>query len=1508
MKRILGLDLGTNSIGWAVVNEAETADEQSSIVKLGVRTISYDNFVSTETGKESKDPVKDFSGGKGISCNAGRTMKRSARRNLQRYKLRREHLIEILKNNGFISDNTILSENGNRTTFETYRLRAKAAIEEISLEEFARVLLMINKKRGYKSSRKAKNTEEGQLIDGMEIAKRLYEENLTPGQLSYELLKSGKKYLPDFYRSDLLAEFDKVWNVQSQFYSFLTDDLKDELKGKNEKATWAICAPSKDKKDSQYVWHWKETESKWNEETASNETVEVDKTLTGVKRSGTTAEQKIENYEWRCKALSEKLSPEQLIVVFQKINGQINNASGYLGDISDRSKELYFNHQTVGQYQMAQLDKNPNYSLKNQVFYRQDYLNEFEVIWETQAKYHKELTPELKKIIRDVVIFYQRPLKSQKGLISFCEFESRKIEVDVEGKKKIKTIGCRVCPKSSPLFQEFKIWQRLNDVEVSGMIVPNQQQDLFGYSKDYTYGKRRLQQEEKELLFAELNYKEKLSKNEVLKILKKQKDVDINFKELDGNRTQAELFKAYQAIAERSGHDVGDLSKKSAKEMIDCISNIFGTIGINTEILSFNSDLEGKEFEQQPMFRLWHLLYSFEGDNSAIGNAKLIEKLHDMFGFEKEYAMVLANVVFKETGDYSSLSTKAIRKILPHLKDGNDYSVACEYAGYRHSKKSLTKEEIENKILKDKLELLPRNSLRNPVVEKILNQMINVVNNIVDEYGKPDEIRLELARELKKSAKERDELTKSINETTKLHEQYVEQLQKEFGLSHVSRNDIIRYKLYKELESNGHKTLYTNTYIPREKLFSKEFDIEHIIPQAKLFDDSFSNKTLEARQANLDKSNTTAFDFVATKYGDEFANGEYKTRIENLYKDGKISKTKRDKLLMKEADIPSGFINRDLRDSQYIAKKAREILEELVRFVVPTTGSITDRLREDWQLVDIMQELNWNKYDQLGMTEMIVGRDGQRIRRIKDWTKRNDHRHHAMDALTIAFTKHSYIQYLNNLNARVQKGIDDYIDLDMVELKDLDKKDRSSAIYAIEKKELYRDSHGKLRFIPPMPLNEFRAEAKRQLENTLISIKAKNKVVTRNINKAKNNVISEIIDKEGNKKTVKGQLTLTPRGQLHEETVHGVIKRYAPEKVKINAHFGESKIKCVVDKRYKCALLDRFLKYEKDPKRAFAGKNSLDKNPVWLNESHTEKVPNEVVLFEFVYTKRKEVSYENFGKSGNKKLDKEGVIKALNKIIDKKTRDILIKRFEEYGFDAQKAFSNLTENPIWLNQEKGIAIKRVTITGISNGEPLRDKRDKDGNLILDEKGNKQPVDYVNTGNNHHVAIYRKPKLDKNNQPVLDENGDIVYELDEKIVSFYEATSRAMLGYPIIDKEYKKDKGWQFLFTMKQNEYFVFPRYETIVDENGNVQQIKTFDPKDIDLLNPDNYAEISPNLFRVQKISTKDYVFRHHLETMVQDNAKLKGTTWKRYGLNGIENIVKVRVNHIGQIVSVGEY
>lgn len=1445
MKKILGLDLGTNSIGWAVVNEAENETEQSSIIKIGVRV----NPLTT-------DELGNFEKGKSITTNSVRTEKRSARRNLQRYKLRKEALIKILKNNNFITDDTILSEQGNKTTFETYSLRAKAADEEITLTEFARVLLMLNKKRGYKSSRKAKSTDEGQLIDGMSVARELYDRDLTPGQFLLEQIYKGVKTVPDFYRSDLQREFDKIWEFQKQYYSeFFTDELKEQLKGKNKGQTWTIC------------------------QKAFN--------IEGVQRSVKGFEQKIENYQWRANSLKEQMSLEQLTIVFQEINNQLNSSSNYLGNISDRSKELYFNHQTVGQYLYEKLLQNSHYSTKNKVFYRQDYLDEFEALWEVQSKYHKELNDELKKEIRDVIIFYQRPLKSQKGLLSICELEGREVEIEKNGKKITKIIGPRVSPKSSPIFQESKIWQILNNVQIEGNVIPNVQQDLFGEATEFKYGKRPLTQEEKQTLFAELNIKEKLTESQALQILEMKGAYKLNYKEIEGNKTRASFFKAFQEIIELSGHEI-EFTKKKAHKIEDELKEIFVALGFSTEILGFKTDLTKEEIkdqqiEKQAYYKLWHLLYSFEGDSSKLGNEKLIQKVMELCKMPKEYATILSNITFPL--DYSSLSTRATLKILPLLKQGLMYSDACEKAGYKHSKKSLTKEEIENKILKDSLSQLPKNSLRNPVVEKILNQMVNVVNSLIEEYGKPDEIRIELARELKKSAQERNELTKAVNSSKKDHEKIVKILQETpFNIQNPSRNDIIRYKLYKELEANGYHTLYTNTYISQEKLFSKEFDIEHIIPQALLFDDSFANKTLEKRDANIEKGRMTAFDYVLEKQGERGAES-YKDKIEYLFNSEKISKTKRKNLLMRQSEIPEGFIDRDLRNSQYIAKKSREILEQIVKVVNTTTGSVTDRLREDWQLVDVMKELNWDKYDKCGQTECYTNRDGNVIRKIKDWTKRNDHRHHAMDALTIAFTKPSYIQYLNNLNARVEKSVEEYLDLDNVEIRLLDKDKRSSAVYGIETKELYRDKNGKLRFNPPMPLDELRKEAKKHLEDILVSIKAKNKVVTRNINITKT--------KNGEKQVVQQ----TPRGELHEATIQGKIKQYERKYESVNASFNIEKIQTVANKAYREALLKRLQEFDNDPKKAFTGKNTLDKNPLYLDSLHTDKVPSKVKVVNFVdvYTKRKPI-------------DKD---LKVEKVIDVQIRKILEARLKEYNEDSVKAFSNLDENPIWLNKEKGIAIKRVTITGISNVIALHSKKDKDGNYILNEDGTKQAVDFVNTGNNHHVAVYKKPIIDKKTSlPATDEKGNIKYELEEVVVSFFEATIRANNGEPIIDKTYNQDKGWQFLFSMKQNEYFVFPRYETVTDVDGNEIQVKTFDPKDIDLLNPNNYQLISPNLFRVQKFTTKNYVFRHHLETKV-DNVSiiLRGFTWRDFrSSKGLDEIVKVRVNHIGQIVEVGEY
>jgi CRISPR-associated endonuclease Csn1 len=848
--------------------------------------------------------------------------------------------------------------------------------------------------------------------------------------------------------------------------------------------------------------------------------------------------------------------------------------------------------------------------------------------------------------------------------------------------------------------------------------------------------------------------------------------------------------------------------------------------------------LEKDDFDKQHLLQLWHLLYSFEGDNSRTGDEKLIQKLTSKFGFSIENAQIMAKINF--INDYGSLSSKAIRKIMPYLSQGQRYDEACYLAKYNHSY-SLTKEELSNRTLQGRLELLSKNSLRNPMVEKILNQMVHVVNGIIDDktLGRPDEIRLELARELKYSADERRKMTEGIAKATKEHEEYRKVLENEFGISKVTRNDLIRYKLWLELEPNGYKTLYTNTYIPKEKLFSKEFDIEHIIPKARLFDDSFSNKTLAKREINLAKKDETAYDFLSNYLNkEEFE--QYLSRINLLYKNKQISKAKYNKLKMKGDELPEDFIERDLRNTQYIAKKANEMLEQVVRTVNTTTGSITDRLRQDWDLVNIMQEINLHKYEKLGLVKLVQGKDGRIEKQIQDWSKRNDHRHHAVDALAVAFTTHSHVQYLNNLNAR----------------KDSSNKKHASII-GIEQKYLYRNEKGKLLFKPPMPINVFREEAKRQIENILISFKASNKVVTRNMNKIK-------IKGKDNYKT---QITLTPRGQLHKESFYGSIKRYETKDEKINASFTVDKIKQVAKLSYRIALLNRLTEFGNDPKLAFSGKNALAKNPIYLDKAKTLLVPEKVKLvwMEPSFTIRKEITPEL----------------KIDKVLDKKVKHILEERLKEYNGNAKAAFSNINENPIWLNKEKGIAIKRVKITGVSNAIALHDKRNHLGEVMLDESGNPISTDFVSTGNNHHVAVYQ------------DSDGNLF----EEVVSFFEAVIRANNHLPIIDKN---KENLDFLFSMKQNEYFVFPS--------------KEFNPEEIDLLSQDNYALISKHLFRVQKLSTKNYLFVHHLETKSVDGETLK-TKKELSGItfhfihtpSKLSGIVKVQINHLGKIFHVGE-
>ncbi len=266
-KKILGLDLGVASIGWAFIKES--SDNNPEIVDMGVRVIP--------ATKDETSVFREFEKGNPASFSKERTTKRGIRRNNFRWKLRRERLVKLLKEQGMYDETLVQTEH----PLAIWALRAKAAEEQISLTELGRVLLHMNHKRGFKSNRKAGTVED--------------------------------------------------------------------------------------------------------------------------------------------------------------------EATDFKQALSSNMQVLKVRKQTIGQYLYDELKKDPAFTSKGITFARKGHLEEFEAIWETQSTHHKELNDELKVKIGEQTLFYQRPLKSAKHLLSNCQFEK----------------GHKVIARSSPIFQYFRSFEQL---------------------------------------------------------------------------------------------------------------------------------------------------------------------------------------------------------------------------------------------------------------------------------------------------------------------------------------------------------------------------------------------------------------------------------------------------------------------------------------------------------------------------------------------------------------------------------------------------------------------------------------------------------------------------------------------------------------------------------------------------------------------------------------------------------------------------------------------------------------------------------------------------------------------------------------------------------------------------------------------------------------------------------------------------------------------------------------
>ena len=832
----------------------------------------------------------------------------------------------------------------------------------------------------------------------------------------------------------------------------------------------------------------------------------------------------------------------------------------YVAAVKTRYAELKNESLTIGQYMYRYLSASAergadalscvHYRVKDQVYPREAYMEEFDRIMAIQQKAYPEvLTSVVLQKLRDC-IFFQRPLKSCKHLVSYCEFErkTREVQIPVVGadgttsyKTKIVDIGPKVAPVSSPLAEVCRLWESINNIRIyypDGAVYP-------------------LSLEHKQAFFNKLQESESLKFSDAKKIIgAKAKDKlwcnDLLKSGIKGNRTTATLRKLIEDYPQYKALLRFDLKQEDSCRVDLSTGEVLPLISVS--------------YLNEPLYKLWHILYSV-AEREAMGNALRKQLGVEQGDLDKGLLDACMKIDFTQQG-YCNKSAKFMCKLLPYLQQGYMYSEAADLAGYKHSD-SKTKEELEHRELKPRIELLPKNSLRQPIVEKVLNQMINLVNALKDKYGEIDEVRVELARELKMGREERKKYS-TRNRENEDDNKRVAKVISEFCTPTKTR--IQKYKLWEEA---NHACIYCGKEITKPSLFSDgEAEIEHIIPRSVLYDDSMSNKTCACRSCNKAKNNRAAMDWVLTQT-EEFQN-EYFKRLEELAKK-RLSNGKRQRLMTLLKDIPEDFIERHLRLTQYISRKATEILKDGIRYVWSSEGSVTSTLRHLWGYDKILEDLNFERYKSMGETQTILVKRGsaeQEVERIKDWNKRKDHRHHAIDALVVACTRQSYIQRLNRLSSEEDRQ---------------SMQSELGSSYAPSKEERMQLLD---KWLTAQP--HFSVQAVRDyVRGILVSFRPDRRTYTKSRNKVK----------------IKGRVSmqtgiLTPRGALSEETIYGAIHVDGGKEIVCKCRLENLQAKDVpniVDKGIQRIIKARLEAYNNDAMKAFA-------EPLYSDAAQTKQI------------------------------------------------------------------------------------------------------------------------------------------------------------------------------------------------------------------------------------------------------------------------------------------------------------
>jgi CRISPR-associated endonuclease Csn1 len=422
----------------------------------------------------------------------------------------------------------------------------------------------------------------------------------------------------------------------------------------------------------------------------------------------------------------------------------------------------------------------------------------------------------------------------------------------------------------------------------------------------------------------------------------------------------------------------------------------------NMSIYSNKVDIEKSENKDCVSFKNSREILKALGYDNLKENSELLDKLGTILSLNKSDNKILQelnnqkillneeqknNILNISFNKFSNLSIKAMKEIIPYLEKGDRYDLAVTKCNFK------VKEDIKSKYL-DYTKISEFEDITSPVVKRAVIQTFRVINKIIQKYGSPQRINIELSREMSKNYQDRLKIEKEQIENYNQNEKLKKEITEKFGKLNPSNLDVLRYKLFEE---QGGKCAYSGKILELSQIFDNNTQIDHIIPYSKSLDDSFSNKVLVLSVENQQKGNRLPLEYMAND----------KNKIESFINYCKSTYTRfnqRKKLsyLLKDKwtqDDSENFTQRNLCDTEYMARFLLNVFQNYLLFkpskkfdkkpVLATKGYITSYMRKCYGL---------NK------------------------VRENGDKHHAMDAFVIACVSDSYIQKISNFNKYKELG------------------------------------------------------------------------------------------------------------------------------------------------------------------------------------------------------------------------------------------------------------------------------------------------------------------------------------------------------------------------------------------------------------------------------------------------------------------------------------------------------